>query len=145
MHQYLESGLPNVWLTNGYHVRQTEHGEAVAIEDVRGLHRAIGGTVARQTSRLSGAEFRFLRKELELSQETLARIIGKSSQAVALWEKNDRVPVIADRFMRGLYLEATTGKAEISQQIETINVLGRKLHEISLRFEDEWRYSEKAA
>jgi len=146
MHHYLGSGLPNVWLKNGYHVKQTEHGEAVAIEDVRGLHRVIGAMVARQTFPLSGAEFRFLRKELELSQETLARIIGKTSQAVALWEKNKRVPLIADRFMRGLYLEATTGKAEIMEQIETVNTLARKLHEMmALRFDEEWHSSEKAA
>jgi len=146
MHHYLGSGLPNVWLKNGYHVKQTEHGEVVAIEDVRGLHRVIGGMVARQTSPLSGAEFRFLRKELELSQETFARIIGKTSQAVALWEKKKRVPLIADRFMRGLYLEATTGKAEIMEQIETINSLARRLHEMmTLRFDEGWRDSGKAA
>jgi DNA-binding transcriptional regulator YiaG len=144
MHQYLGSGLRNVWLENGYHIMQTEHGEAVAIEDVRGLHRAIGEMLARQVAPLTGEEFRFLRKELEFSQETLARIIGKSSQAVALWEKNSRVPMVADLFLRGLYLEANTGNAEIVRQIEKINNLDRKLHGISLRFDEEWHGKEAA-
>jgi DNA-binding transcriptional regulator YiaG len=145
-HHYLCSGLPNVWLENGYHIKQTDdHGEVVAIEDVRGLHRAIGGLIAKKTSPLTGEEFRFLRKELELSQDNLARIIGKSSQAVALWEKNLRVPLIADRFMRSLYLEATTGIAGIMKQIETINRMDHRLHEIAMRLDEEWHGDEKAA
>lgn len=29
MHHYTESGLQNVWLENGYHVRKTPYGDAV--------------------------------------------------------------------------------------------------------------------
>jgi DNA-binding transcriptional regulator YiaG len=146
MHRYLGSGLPNVWLENGYHIKPTDdHGEVVAIEDVHGLHQAIGGLVAQKTSPLTGGEFRFLRKELRLSQDSLAQIIGKSSQAVALWEKNRRVPLIADRFMRSFYLEATTGSAGIMKQIETINRMDYRLHEIAMRFDEEWRGGDKAA
>jgi len=145
MHHYLGCGLPNVWLENGFHVRQTEHGEAIAIEDARDLHKVIGVLVAHKSSPLSGAEFRFLRKELGLSQESLAEIVGKSSQAVALWEKTDRVPLIADRFMRGFYLEATTGSAEIMRQIESINLADRQMHDLSLRFDGGWHGGDKAA
>jgi DNA-binding transcriptional regulator YiaG len=145
MYQYLGSGLHNVWLENGYHVLETEHGEAVSVEDIDGLHLAIGKLLAQGASPLSGAEFRFLRKELGFSQETLARILGKSSQAVALWEKSGRMPLVADRFLRGLYLEATTGSAGIMRQVEKINTLARAEHEMSLRFDEVWRGAAKDA
>ncbi len=139
MYHYVECGLPNVWLRNGFVVKDTPYGEGVAIKDVDGLQRAIGQMLAEQESRLSGAEFRFLRKELELSQESLASIIDKSSQAVALWEKNDKVPMMADRFIRGLYLEATTGNAKLMESINHINRLDREIHELSLSFDDGWQ------
>lgn len=145
MYHYVECGLPNVWLRNGFVVKDTAYGEAVAIEDVEGLHKVIGKMVAEQASRLSGAEFRFLRKELALSQESLADIIDKSSQAVALWEKNDKVPMMADRFIRGLYLEATTGNAKLMEAINHINQLDHDIHNMSLSFDDGWKQADKAA
>ncbi|MDR2031204.1 MAG: helix-turn-helix domain-containing protein [Azoarcus sp.] len=150
MHHYLGSGLPDVWLENGYHIKQhEEHGEIVSVEDVYGLHRAIGEAVARNASPLSGAEFRFLRKELGMSQESLARLIGKSSQAVALWEKNGRVPRLAELVLRGIYLEAVTGSAEIMKQIEAINAIDRKRFErggrLAMRFDEQWHDSDRAA
>ncbi|GJN50817.1 helix-turn-helix domain-containing protein [Pseudomonas tohonis] len=145
MYHYVECGLPNVWLRNGFVVKDTAYGEAIAIEDVEGLHKVIGKMVAEQASRLSGAEFRFLRKELALSQESLADIIDKSSQAVALWEKNDKVPMMADRFIRGLYLEATTGNAKLMEAINHINQLDHDIHNMSLSFDDGWKQADKAA
>ncbi len=145
MYHYVECGLPNVWLRNGFVVKETAYGEAVAIEDVEGLHQTIGKMLAEQTGRLTGAEFRFLRKELGLSQESLAEIIGKSSQAVALWEKNNKVPVMADRLVRGLYLEATTGNAKLMEAINHINQLDHTIHELNLSFEDGWRQEPQAA
>lgn len=139
MYHYVECGLPNVWLRNGFVVKETAYGEAVAINDVDGLQRAIGLMLAGQDTQLTGAEFRFLRKELELSQESLAGIFDKSSQAVALWEKNDKVPMMADRLIRGLYLEATTGNAKLMESINHINRLDREIHELSLSFDDGWQ------
>ncbi len=139
MYHYAECGLPNVWLRNGFVVKETAYGEAVAIEDVEGLHQEIGRMLAEQSGPLTGAEFRFLRKELELSQDSLAEIIGKSSQAVALWEKNDKVPMLADRLLRGLYLEATTGNARLMEAITHINRLDHSLHQLQLSFEGAWK------
>src|SRR3546814_6244956 len=67
MYHYTESGLRNVWLANGYKIRNVGGEEAVAIHDVDELHRTIGRNLARK-SRLTGAELRFLRKEMGLSQ-----------------------------------------------------------------------------
>lgn len=118
-YHYTECGLPNVWLTNGYQLRQTRHGEGVAIHDVDGLHRAIGRALARQAS-LTGTELRFLRKEMGLSQAGLGSLLGVSDQAVAKWEKNGRAPRTADRMIRLIYLEHVGGQVQIRTTIDRI-------------------------
>ncbi|KAF2389727.1 MULTISPECIES: helix-turn-helix domain-containing protein [Pseudomonas] len=138
MYHYVESGLPNVWLSNGFVVKETAYGESVAITDVKGLHDVIGKAIAGKPSVLTGAEFRFLRKELGLSQESLAEIVGLTSQAVAIWEKTDKIPMVNDRYLRGLYLEAKTGEADLMSAINTINKLDHELYKLNLEFEGEW-------
>ena len=84
------------------------------------------------------AEFKPLAKELGLSQENLAKIVGVTGQAVAIWEKTDKVPLVNDRYLRGLYLEAKTGEADLMAAIDSINDLDHELHKLNLEFEGEW-------
>jgi len=44
MCHYTESGLPNIWLADGYKTRPTKHSVAVSILDADGLHQATGRT-----------------------------------------------------------------------------------------------------
>jgi hypothetical protein len=44
MYHYIESGLPNVYLENGYREVKTAYGKSVVIHDVEGLHFAIAAT-----------------------------------------------------------------------------------------------------
>ena len=143
MYHYVESGLPNVWLSNGFVVKETAYGEAVAITDVKGLHDVIGKALAEKPAALTGSEFRFLRKELGLSQESLAEIVGVTGQAVAIWEKTDKVPTVNDRYLRGLYLEAKTGEADLMAAINSINKLDHEMYMLNLEFEGEWHNQEK--
>ena len=74
-YHYLESGLPYVWLEDGYTIEEDEvYGKLVSIEDVQGLHDAIGRFIIDERRTLIGAEFRFLRTELEWSQKQTASI-----------------------------------------------------------------------
>ena len=41
MYHYTESDLANAWLANGYKFKHTSCGDAVAIDDIDGLHLAI--------------------------------------------------------------------------------------------------------
>ena len=70
-HHYLESGLDNILLLNGFEVRPTPYGEAVFIQDVDGLHRSIAKYLVEKPTNLTGKEFRFLRIELDLSQQAM--------------------------------------------------------------------------
>lgn len=85
-----------------------------------------------------------MRKELGLSQESLAEIVGLTSQAVAIWEKTDKIPMVNDRYLRGLYLEAKTGEADLMAAINTINKLDHDLYKLNLEFAGEWHNQDKA-
>lgn len=127
MYHYTECGLPNVWLVNGYRPHKTPYGDAIIVENVEQLHRAIALQLVGHKPRLSGAEFRFLRKELDLSQAKLASYFGYDAQSVALWEKGKvRVPKWADRFLRALYREHADGNAHIREIVERLNDLDQR-------------------
>src|SRR5262245_35533031 len=93
-YHYTESGLDNIWLEDGVVVENDpDYGEVYAIEDVEGLHRVIGHDLVHLPRPLNGAEFRFLRRELDLSQKALAGLIGSNEQSIAKWEKARDKPV----------------------------------------------------
>jgi putative transcriptional regulator len=121
MYHYTECGLPYIWLANGYHSIETPYGSATKIDNVDGLRRAIALSIVRDRPHLTGAEFRFLRTELDLSQARLAAYFGYEAQSVALWEKRGKVPKWADRFLRALYQESADGNAHIQQIIDRLN------------------------
>lgn len=126
MLHYKGCGLSNIWLRNGYRQRSTPYGKAVAIQHVDSLHRVIALHLIKTKPRLSGAEFRFIRKELDLSQARLGQMFGYSSQAIALWEKRGNVPRLADRMLRAFYREVAEGNAGIQELIERLNDIDRK-------------------
>ena len=100
MYHYQECGLPNVYLINGYREVATPHGRGIAIEDVDGLHRTIARELVYTKPALSGAEVRFIRKFLELTQARLAELLGVEEQSVRRWEGLAELPRQADRSVR---------------------------------------------
>lgn len=134
MYHYTESGLKNIWLKNGYNEVETSEGVGVSFDDIDGLHKAIGRALARKTS-LTGSEFRFLRKELGLSQGRIAAMLGSTEQSVALWEKRGKIPKTADRMTKAIYLETIDGNVKLREMIERLVDLDQREAE-KLVFED---------
>ncbi|MBP8306368.1 MAG: helix-turn-helix domain-containing protein [Burkholderiaceae bacterium] len=140
-YHYTESGLRNVWLENGYTVRQTPYGETIAIEAIEELHQVIGRALAHK-AHLTGAELRFLRKQLGLSQAALAHLVGGSEQTVSLWERRGKIPKASDRLIRAVYLEQIDGNVKIQNLLTELQDIDRSRQErIDLRFSDgdHWR------
>ena len=122
MYHYTDSGLDNIYLVNGFKVSKTVYGEAVAIDDIDGLHKAIGRWLVNEPTPLTGAKLRFLRHELDLSQKALGSLMGKSEQAVRRWEKVGAKPIdpIADRFVRIIYCAKVVGSTGIAELIDKL-------------------------
>src|SRR3989338_8849948 len=143
-YHYTESGLRNIWLANGYAVRQTKYGKGVSIHDVDGLHRAISQALASK-SHLTGAEVRFLRKEMGMSQRGLGELLGVTDQAVALWEKKGRLPKTADRLLRLIYVEHEGGNVPIRATIQRINDIDQHGDEQIIAEETKGRWKTRMA
>lgn len=140
MFAYTSCGLPSIFLRNGFVVSETPYGEAVAIHDVEGLHRAIGLNIICRKSVLSPEEVRFLRKELDLSQTHLAKILGVSETTVRNWESTSEnragINGPADRVLRALYREAVDGNGRIREMLEHISELNRDAHKERIELEE---------
>lgn len=129
-YHYKESGLDNVFLENGYTVHKTSYGEGVSIKDTDGLHKLIGRWLVALPKRLNGAELRFLRLEMEMTQRSLASVLGQEEQAVRRWEKNRTRPIngSADHLLRILYSEYVDGNVDIRKAIDRLAELDQIEH-----------------
>lgn len=136
MYQYKTCGLNNVYLKNGYKLRTGAHGEAVSIADIEGLHRTIAKCLVKDKRYLTGPEFRFLRKYLDMSQKRLGLLVGVDEQTVRYWEKLGRVPKWADHWARNLCLQKIDN-ASFEELIDKLNSLDRAMvKNCELRFSD---------
>jgi putative transcriptional regulator len=148
MYRYLGCGLDNVMLRNGYEQRQTASGvEIVAIQDVEGLHRAIALSLCEVLRPLTAKEFRFLRKEMDMSQRQLASMADVTEQTVSLWEREGaEINSSAERLLRILVKETLTDNAEVRAMLERFCSLDREVRaaeqiefELEQDAEPEWR------
>ena len=101
-------------MANGYKVKATRHGEAVAVNDVDGLHQLIANTLIDKPGRLTGKEFRFLRTQLRLSQEALSTLLDFTENAISLWERKDTAPAACDQWMRLSMLAKLEGNTKLA-------------------------------
>ena len=77
-YHYVESGLHNVYLLNGYeeYYDKSLSSNVTRILRVAKLHEIISKTIAINSAYMSSQEFKFLRTELGYSQEQLGRLFG---------------------------------------------------------------------
>lgn len=150
MYHYKECGLRDVWLANGYIEKDTPYGKAVSIIDLEGLHRMIGLHIVNNKPRLSGGEVRYLRKEMDLSQDNLAQILGVSESSVRAWENHrSKIPKPAERLLRVLYKGSVDGNGSIRQHLDKIAHLDREMYAKKINFSHQnrggWREDLAAA
>ena len=126
MYQFTDGGLRNVWLANGYELRQTAHGEGVTIHDLDGLCVAVCLALTEKAGVLTGVELRYIRTAgMLLSQPALGKLMGIDGQSVARWEKSGKVPRWADKLVRLLYVAHARGNLPIRRAVERIKTVER--------------------
>ncbi|RDH88328.1 MAG: transcriptional regulator [endosymbiont of Seepiophila jonesi] len=134
LYQYTGCGLDYIYLTNGYDIKKTPFGEGVTIHDLDGLHCAIATDLVDDRPNWTGAELRFIRKELGFTQQILGEFVSRDAQTVALWEKDKQpVPEEACNIIRGIYKSRIEGNVEFEKMIERINELDRQINDAEER------------
>lgn len=126
MYHYTDGGLRNVWLANGYEIKKTPFGDAVAFHDADGLTQAICQALTEKIGILTGVELRYIRSAgMGLSQPALAKLMGIDGQSIARWEKSGKVPRWADKLVRLLYAGHAQGNEPICRVMERIKTVER--------------------
>ena len=122
-YQYLDAGLENVWLANGFERQSTPYGDVVIIHDVSGLTRAICKAIIRQPVPLTGIQFRYIRQAMLMSQASLGKSMGHTDQTIAGWEKSGKIPKYADTPLRVLYAAHADGHEQVRSIVCALNGL----------------------
>jgi len=137
MLHYTSCGLKNIFLKNGYTVIESDYGSATYIHDIEGLHATIGLHIINNKLKLSGAEVRFFRKELDLSQVHLSHLLGVSEVSIRGWENHrTKITKPADKILRILFAEHANDNKKIKEFFESLSQLNREENSNNLELED---------
>jgi DNA-binding transcriptional regulator YiaG len=152
LYHYTECGLDDVYLVSGYDVdRDPEYGECVSVREADDLHKAIGMCLITSKKILNGKEVRFLRKEMDLTQAELGKLLGVTDQAVARWEKDKtEISGPADYLVRVLFAEHANGEdgfeaRSLLTRLEEIDSLREDVRQIFEQSNGGWQPSALAA
>lgn len=122
LHRYTECGLPNVWIQC---FQDTDDaGEKVfTIPCIGNLHKEIARGIVTSNGALSGAELKFLRSEMGLTQTELGELVDRKRLTIARWEKGEGAP---DGAAETLIRMLAVGKLELPG-VETEEIIGKFL------------------
>jgi DNA-binding transcriptional regulator YiaG len=135
-YHYRECGLDFIYLSNGFEWHETPYGKALSITDVEGLHQLIGMALIEKPAPLTGAEFRFLRTELDLSQEGVGLLLGRKVRQIRGYETADEVPEPANTLIRFVYkerLDPSETFEHFSRAIAELQKFDKAVNELKLR------------
>ncbi len=126
-YRYLESGLANVIL-QGVKIADCPKcaNSDVIIPRMSKLHRSIAQALVNSPARLTGDQFRFLRKHLGLSGEQLAGYLHTDRTKISKWERDeDRIGPSTDRLVRlvaaALDSELRSGVSVVAEHLPRIS------------------------
>ena len=91
-YHYKESGLDNVMIEGLPPCRDDDGDDVITIQNITSLHRAIAAGIVDHDAGISGAELRFLRTEMGMTQAELAKIVHHDPQSIGRWERGE-VPI----------------------------------------------------
>lgn len=126
-YRYTESGVSNVIL-QGIEVAECSicgNSEAIIPQMAR-IHTAIARALAKSPARLTGEQFRFLRKHLGMSGEELSHYLHTDRTKISKWERGeDSIGQATDRLVRllmaSLDSELRAGVAAVAEHLPRIS------------------------
>lgn len=88
-YHYTECGLDDVWI-EGIEPHVDMAGKTVyRIQNLPGLHREIARSIVCDGIGMTGAELRFLRTELGLTQQEMGNILHVEALTISRWERGE--------------------------------------------------------
>lgn len=131
---YTQCGLDHVIIETDL-VTDDAGEDVISIPAIGMLHRVIAEGVINAKGLLTGREFRFLRTEMGLTQDELARFFHRDSQSIARWEKGETpIDAIHDMVMRKLVAErlGLTLSRNSIEDLSRDRVASTKINEIKI-------------
>jgi DNA-binding transcriptional regulator YiaG len=129
-YHYTECGIDYIYLVDGYEFVDTPQGRQVVVQNIDGLHAAIGKFLVNHKKDLTGDDVRFLRHEMLMSQATLAKLLDVGEQTVHRWETGKtEASKPASALIRLLYREQNGGNKEIQGSLKRIADLEDEIDE----------------
>lgn len=143
MYHFTDGGLKNIWLANGFKIEKSPYGKTVSIEDQNGLTMAICKALIMKSIHLTGAEFRYIRQSMLLSQKSLGIQFGVTEQAVAKWEKTGKLPKYADSLLRVIFAAHSDGNQKVKNLVDAMNHTEQVIYLIMKETSEGWSCSEE--
>ncbi|AWK87556.1 helix-turn-helix domain-containing protein [Azospirillum thermophilum] len=96
---YWASGIDNIFVRGGLRLHGEGYEGYFQFVEIEKLHELIRCRLLSKNSRLTGPEFRFLRKELRQSRSECAARLGVGETELAEWEERE-LPERVESFIR---------------------------------------------
>ncbi|PCJ59362.1 MAG: transcriptional regulator [Rhodospirillaceae bacterium] len=88
-YRYTASGLDNVVLVDLKKCTDDHGEECVIIPSINKLHNAIAADILKRRSGMMGAELKFLRTLMGITQAELGKIVNREAQTIGRWERGE--------------------------------------------------------
>jgi putative transcriptional regulator len=122
LHHMTGIGLSNVYLLNGFHIDSDDGDETISYENIAGLYFEISRAISSKPYIMRPDEFRFVRKQLKMSQSEVATLFDKSDQAIAKWEKGLLpVPKAESSLLKIVWLSQNVKASEFKSTVLSLN------------------------
>ena len=89
-YQYAECGLDNVYIS-GLQIVDDAGDECITIPAIQDLHNLIAFSLLNETKKLTGNEFYFIRGELGLNIQKLAKLLNAKVADLQQWQQQSIV------------------------------------------------------
>lgn len=119
-YRYTECGLDNVLIEGMVPCKDDEGDDVCTIPNILGLHKVIAESIISREAGMTGAELRFIRTEMGMTQAELAKVVHNDAQTIGRWERNEfPIDQTAEALIRLLAIE----QLELSVDAPTVSEL----------------------
>ncbi len=140
MHHYTESGLDNIWLSNGYQID-----DSISVDQPNNLHYTIASHMISLRSKLSPKEFKYLRNDIQATQATFAAVLGISESTIRNWEHGrSEISPIADRMIRMIYRSCAGDDPDVVNLVNDLTVQSGNSSKLIFKYTSRWELDKNA-